>query len=45
MTATRVRVGVTLWPQHTTYADLRAAWQQIEALGIDTLWTWDDRGR
>lgn len=41
MTATRVRLGVTLWPQHTTYASLRAAWQQLEALGVETLWTWD----
>lgn len=37
----RVRVGVTLWPQHTTYAALRAGWQRIEELGVDTLWVWD----
>ncbi len=41
MTATRIRVGVTLWPQHTTYAALRAGWRQVEARGIDTLWVWD----
>ena len=39
--ARRVRVGVQVRPQHTTYASMRAAWQRVEALGVDTLWTWD----
>ena len=39
--ARRVRVGVQVRPQHTTYASMREAWRQIEALGVDTLWTWD----
>jgi hypothetical protein len=41
MTARRVRVGVTLWPQHTTYATLRDGWREAERLGVDTLWVWD----
>lgn len=36
-----VRVGVQLQPQHTTTADLRRAWQEADALGFDTIWTWD----
>ena len=41
MAASRVRVGVQVRPQHTTYASMREAWQRVEALGVDTLWTWD----
>src|ERR687894_735443 len=39
--ARRVRVGVQVRPQHTTYASMREAWRRIEALGVDTLWVWD----
>lgn len=36
-----VKIGVTIPPQHATLAQLRAAWQQADALGVDSLWTWD----
>ena len=37
----RITIGVTLHPQHTTTADLLRAFQQAEELGVDTVWTWD----
>jgi probable F420-dependent oxidoreductase len=45
-TSGRFRVGVQLRPQHTTMAELRAAWEgfdalQVDGLGIASLWTWD----
>lgn len=36
-----IKVGVQLHPQHTTVAALRDAWQTFDALGVDSLWTWD----
>ena len=36
-----VKVGVSLMPQHATMAELRAAWQMADAMGVDSLWTWD----
>jgi len=39
MTATRV--GVQLHPQATTVAELRRAWRQADALGVDSIWVWD----
>jgi probable F420-dependent oxidoreductase len=36
-----VRVGVQLHPQHTTIDELRAAWEQADELGVDSIWTWD----
>jgi probable F420-dependent oxidoreductase len=41
MAKARFRVGVQARPQHTTYASMREAWQRVEAIGVDTLWTWD----
>jgi probable F420-dependent oxidoreductase len=35
------RVGVQLQPQHTTMADLREAWRAADAMGVDSIWTWD----
>jgi len=35
------RVGVQLQPQHTTMAELRSAWEAADALGVDSIWTWD----
>ena len=35
------RVGVQLQPQHTSMADLRAAWEAADAMGVDSIWTWD----
>lgn len=36
-----IRIGVTVPPQHITYADLRATWREAEDIGADTLFTWD----
>lgn len=36
-----VEVGVQLYPQHTTFDDLREAWREAEDLGADSIWTWD----
>jgi probable F420-dependent oxidoreductase len=36
-----VRVGVTIKPQHASYAQMRDAWLRVEELGADTLFTWD----
>src|SRR6478735_6227415 len=35
------KVGVHLRPQHTTIDSLRAAWRAADALGVDTITTWD----
>jgi probable F420-dependent oxidoreductase len=35
------RVGVQLQPQHTTWLAYRAAVEQLDALGVDTIWNWD----
>jgi probable F420-dependent oxidoreductase len=37
----RIRVGVLLQPQFTTYAAYAQAVRQAEALGVDTIWNWD----
>lgn len=36
-----VKIGVQIHPQNTTMAELRAAWQAVDELGVDSLWTWD----
>jgi probable F420-dependent oxidoreductase len=36
-----IRIGVQIQPQHVGYEELRAAWEEVEALGVDTLFTWD----
>jgi len=36
-----LKVGVQLWPQHTTVDALRDAARRIDAAGLDSLWTWD----
>lgn len=36
-----VRVGLQVQPQHGSYDQMRAAWLRAEALGVDTLHTWD----
>ncbi|MGH2613913.1 MAG: LLM class F420-dependent oxidoreductase [Thermomicrobiales bacterium] len=36
-----VKVGVQIPPQHATLAQLRAAWRRADAMGVDSLWTWD----
>src|SRR5438874_2727545 len=39
--ARRIRVGVQMRPQHTTYPTYREAMNRFESMGVDTLWTWD----
>ncbi|CAA9563241.1 MAG: Putative oxidoreductase [uncultured Thermomicrobiales bacterium] len=41
MAATRVKIGVSITPQHGTVAAMRQAWLRAETLGVDSLWTWD----
>jgi probable F420-dependent oxidoreductase len=36
-----VKVGVQIHPQNTTMALLRAGWEGVDQLGVDSLWTWD----
>jgi probable F420-dependent oxidoreductase len=35
------KVGVQLHPQHCSVDDLRDAWRRADALGVDSIWTWD----
>ncbi len=37
----RIRIGVQLHPQHTTYAAFADAVRRMEELGADTIWNWD----
>jgi probable F420-dependent oxidoreductase len=37
----RFKVGIQLWPQHTSTQALREAWQAADELGVDSIWTWD----
>ena len=37
----RLRAGVQVRPQHTTYQSMRRCWLTAEELGVDTLYTWD----
>lgn len=39
--ARRIRVGVQMQPQHTTYASYAEAVHRFEDMGVDTLWDWD----
>src|SRR3954468_6872971 len=36
-----LKIGVQLHPQATTIDELRGAWQAADALGVDSIWTWD----
>lgn len=36
-----MKVGVQIHPQHSTIAELRAAWTSADSLGVDSVWTWD----
>jgi probable F420-dependent oxidoreductase len=37
----RFKVGVQLHPQHTSVKAMREAWKRADAMGVDSLWTWD----
>ena len=36
-----LKIGVQLHPQATTIGELRGAWRAADALGVDSIWTWD----
>lgn len=36
-----VKVGVQIKPQHASLSELRNAWQRADAMGVDSIWTWD----
>jgi probable F420-dependent oxidoreductase len=36
-----IRVGLQLQPQHARFDAMRRAWREADALGVDTLFTWD----
>jgi probable F420-dependent oxidoreductase len=38
---TAIRVGIQIQQQHATYAQIRRAWQAVDASGADTLFNWD----
>jgi probable F420-dependent oxidoreductase len=37
----RIKIGVNLPPQRTSFAEYRQAWLQTDALGVDSIWNWD----
>ncbi len=37
----RFKVGAQFHPQHTSIDVLRAGWREADALGVDSIWTWD----
>ena len=37
----QIKVGVQIRPQHTAFADYERAWLRADALGADSIWTWD----
>ena len=36
-----IRISVQIKPQHATYAQFRDAAKRAEALGVDTIYTWE----
>jgi alkanesulfonate monooxygenase SsuD/methylene tetrahydromethanopterin reductase-like flavin-dependent oxidoreductase (luciferase family) len=38
---TDLRIGINLWSQRTSWPDFLAAARRVDALGYDSLWTWD----
>ena len=36
-----MKIGVQLQPQATSVKELRHAWRAADALGVDSIWTWD----
>src|SRR3954470_15408503 len=37
----RVKVGVQVQPQHADFDGMRRAWREAEAMGVDSIFTWD----
>ena len=36
-----MKIGVQLHPQATSINEMRQAWRAADALGVDSIWTWD----
>jgi probable F420-dependent oxidoreductase len=36
-----IKIGVQLHPQATSVADLRRAWEEADAMGVDSIFVWD----
>ena len=36
-----MKIGVQLWPQATSISEMRKAWKSADAMGVDSIWTWD----
>jgi len=36
-----MKIGVQIQPQATSVTEMRDAWKAADALGVDSLWTWD----
>jgi probable F420-dependent oxidoreductase len=36
-----MKIGVQLHPQGTSINEMRQAWRAADALGVDSIWTWD----
>ncbi len=36
-----MKIGVQLHPQATSLQEMRQAWRAADAMGIDSIWTWD----
>jgi probable F420-dependent oxidoreductase len=36
-----MKIGVQLHPQATSVNEMRQAWRAADALGVDSIWTWD----
>ena len=37
----RIKIGVQLAPQRTSFAEYRQAWLRADDLGVDSIWNWD----
>lgn len=37
----RFKVGAQFHPQHTSMDVLRRGWREADAMGVDSIWTWD----
>jgi probable F420-dependent oxidoreductase len=38
---TRVKIGITLHPQHMSAPEYLQAWRYADELGVDSIWNWD----
>lgn len=41
---TAPKIGVQLHPQATATDELRTAWRAADAMGVDSIWVWDEAG-